>query len=179
LHQNDSCTSNRRGFAERGRPVRLGGIVLLWLAGAVPARSEPQPTAAIWAPVRQLVTYMRLLPAGVAPAMFASRGVCIVENFAPFVFCGADSVRAWDSGVRTHFAEDGLSELSVRFGAAHDFSVVADRAYFSLPTTWRGRTHGRRFEEHGAWAFVLKREGDVWRVLGYGWGVTRYTESPR
>jgi len=133
----------------------------------------------MWAPVRGLGAYMSALPAGGAAAMFASSGVCIVENFAPFVFCGSDAVQAWDSGFRAHAAEEGLTELSVQFDAAHDFAVAADRAYFSVPTTWRGRTHGHRFEEHGAWAFVLTREAGAWRVLAYGWGVTRYRESPQ
>lgn len=179
MHQNDSRSCCSRTPVARRRATGLGGLFLLCLALAPPAWSAAQPTEAMWTPVRELVAYMKSPPKGAEPAMFAGSGVCIVENFAPFVFCGADAVRAWDSGFRAHYAQEGLSVLSVRFGAAHDFTLAADRAYFSLPTTWSGMTQGHRFEEHGAWAFVLTREDDAWRVLAYGWGVTRYTESPR
>ncbi len=83
-------------------------------------------------------------------------------------------------GFRAHAAD--LGELVATFGAAHDFTQTGDRAYFSLPTTWTGLDAGKRFEEHGAWAFVLQRTGTAdavrWRILSYGWGVTAYTESP-
>jgi hypothetical protein len=72
-----------------------------------------------------------------------------------------------------------LSELSARFDAAHDFSASGNRIYFSLPTTWTGRTHGRRFEENGAWAFVLDRRGAAWRIIGYGWAVYAYSEAQK
>jgi hypothetical protein len=128
-------------------------------------------------PVRNLVSFMSTLPAGEHPAVFARRGLCIVENFGPFIFCGPRAAAEWEAGFRAHSNEEALSELAAHFDAAHDFSQSADRAYFSLPTTWTGLAHGRRFEERGAWAFVLQRESAGWRILGYGWGVTGYTEA--
>ncbi len=110
--------------------------------------------------------------------MFARHGLCIVENFAPFLFCGPRAAAEWSAGFRAHSAEGVLSELSAAFGEAHDFSQAGSRAYFSLPTVWTGLTQGRHFEEHGAWSFVLQREGAAWRIVGYGWGVTAYSEAP-
>jgi hypothetical protein len=111
------------------------------------------------------------------PSVFARKGLCIVENFAPFLFCGHDAALAWETGFRAHAADEGLSELRAQFAEAHDFSQSGNRCYFSLPTTWTGLTHGRRFEEYGAWAFVIERHGAAWRILGYGYGVTTYTEA--
>jgi len=99
--------------------------------------------------------------------VLAPRGLCIVENFAPFIFCGANAATVWQSAYAAH--SDGESGLVAQFGAAQDFSESGGRAYFSLPTTWTGILNGRHFEEHGAWAFVLERDGVKWRVLGYGW----------
>ena len=70
-----------------------------------------------------------------------------------------------------------MTGLAAHFSEAYDFSVEGNRAYFSLPTVWTGFTHGRSFEEHGAWAFVVQREGPVWRIIGYGWAVYAYTEG--
>ena len=141
--------------------------------------TDAQPPAAMMAPVNELVRFMSHLPPGEHVNAFAERGVCIVENFAPYLFCGADAVSRWETNFRAHASD--LSELAATFAPVHDFSTSGNRAYFSLPTKWTGLVAGRHFEEHGAWAFVLqKNSGDAdaeWRILAYGWGVSS-TESP-
>ena len=166
--------------------MRGGGftacVMLIVSLAAVRAAcaDDEQPPAAMMAPVRELAAFMSRLPQGAPAGVFARHGVCIVENFAPFLFCGAPAAARWEQGFRAHAAD--LGELVATFGAAHDFTQTGDRAYFSLPTTWTGLDAGKRFEEHGAWAFVLQRTGTAyavrWRILSYGWGVTAYTESP-
>jgi hypothetical protein len=144
---------------------------------AVAARAEEQPTVAMMEPVHGLVTFMSTLRRGEQPAVFARRGLCIVENFAPYLFCGLQAAANWSAGFRSHAAEGRLSQLTATFAAAHDFSQSGKRAYFSLPTTWTGLTGDKRFEEHGAWSFVLEQESAGWRIVGYGWGVTAYSEA--
>lgn len=151
---------------------------LVLVLGMSAAGAEPQPSAAMLEPVHELTSFMSTLPAGEHPRMFATRRLCIIENFPPFLFCGSRAAWQWESGFRAHSKDEGLSELAVHFDAAHDFSQVGRRVYFSLPTTWTGRTHGRTFEERGAWSFVLVRQPSAgWRIAGYGWGVTTYTEQ--
>jgi len=155
----------------------LWGAVFLLGVAAI-AQADDQPGAAMMKPVRELVDFMSALPRGKHASMFASEGVCIVENFAPFLFCGPGAALAWEAGFRDHSAEEQLSGLAAQFDPAHDFTKSGNRVYFSLPTTWSGRTHGRSFEEHGAWAFVLeRRREEAWRIVGYGWGVFSYQEA--
>ena len=156
----------------------LWGAVFLLGVAAI-AQADDQPGAAMMKPVRELVDFMSALPRGKHASVFASEGVCIVENFAPFLFCGPGAARAWEAGFRAHSAEGQLSGLVARFDEAHDFTKSGTRVYFSLPTTWSGRTHGRSFEEHGAWAFVLERDQEAWHIVGYGWGVFAYREAEK
>lgn len=127
-------------------------------------------------PVQRLAAFMSHPPDNDHPAVFARHGLCILENFAPYQFCGPDAAAAWEAGYRAHTGAEEEAHLAARFGAAQDFGETGDRAYFSLPTTWTGLSHGRRFEEHGAWEFVLERDGPRWRILSYGWGVTSRAE---
>ena len=159
----------------RMRTLRWGIVFLVGAIGA--ARADEQPNAAMMQPVRELVEFMSTLPPGKHASVFAVNGLCIVENFAPFIFCGPNAARAWEAGFRAHAAEDALSGLAARFDEAHDLSTSANRTYFSLPTTWSGRTHGRTFEERGAWAFVLERTAGTWHIVGYGWAVYAYREA--
>ena len=118
-------------------------------------------------PVHGLVTFMSTLRRGEQPTVFARRGLCIVENFAPYLFCGLEAAANWSAGFRAHADEGALKELAATFGEAHDFSQSGKRVYFSLPTTWTGLTQGKRFEEHGAWSFVLVQES----AGGGSWGM--------
>lgn len=163
----------------RRRASRVCWAVLVGFFAAGAAGAEEQPTAAMMEPVQGLVTFMRSLRRGEQPTVFARRGLCIVESFAPFIFCGSDAAANWSAGFRAHTAEGGLKDLAATFGEAHDFARSGKRVYFSLPTTWTGLTKGKRFEEHGAWSFVLEQDNDAWRIAGYGWGVTAYSETPR
>ena len=172
MHQVDSTIRRIRPSAFRGALALIVGFF------AVAVQASEQPSTAMMEPVRGLVSFMSTLRRGEQPTVFARRGVCIVENFAPYLFCGLQAAANWAAGFRSHAAADELKNLSATFGAAHDFSRSGNRVYFSLPTTWTGQTHGRHFEEQGAWAFVLEQEADRWRIVGYGWGVTAASVLP-
>jgi hypothetical protein len=102
--------------------------------------------------------------------VFAESDVTIIENFAPHVFAGPDAVADWRQAMLAHL--DGLSGLEFSFGDARDFSRAGPLAFLTLPTEWRGLARGRRFREHGGWAFVLVEAGGDWRVRAYAWAVT-------
>jgi hypothetical protein len=102
---------------------------------------------------------------------FAARDVVILENFAPYLFAGPDSVARWAAAMRAHVS--AITDLEHRFGSPQDLKVGDELAYLSLPTHWEGVVGGRPFREDGGWAFVLVREGDQWLVRNYAWAVTR------
>lgn len=158
--------------------LRLVLAMLLLLGGM--ASAAGQPTAAMLKPVQALAAFMSTLPPHQAPEVFTPTGLCIIENFAPYIFCGRDAAARWESGFRAHAAD--LRDLTASFGDAFDFDRMGRRVYFSLPTKWTGLSAGRHFEEHRAWAFVLERTRaggpEAWRIKGYGWAVHAYTEDP-
>jgi hypothetical protein len=114
-------------------------------------------------PVTALASYMSHVDGAVLPKVFVDDGPTIVEDFAPFVFSGRDAAAQWDSGFRQHAIP--LRDLKFGFGPANAFEQTGDRVYFVLPTTWSGIYKDRRFEEHGAWSFVLKNTAGQWRIL--------------
>ena len=128
------------------------------------------------APVMVLARYMGQVSGAVLPPVFADDGLVILENFAPYIFNGKDAATRWDLSYRKHV--EPLKELKFEFGKVHDFERTGDRVYFVLPTTWRGVQPGSRFEEHGAWAFVLQKSAGQWRILAYGWGASDETDWP-
>lgn len=129
------------------------------------------PDAAMMLPIRAITDFMAMLDDARVDGVFADDAI-VVENFAPYVFRGADAVARWRAGFREHAAT--LAGLKVAFGPAQDFSRDGDTAYFVLPTTWTGTTKGKPFEEEGGWSFVLARAGAGWRIACYAWAVTAF-----
>jgi hypothetical protein len=176
MHQNDGTTIRRWA---RPRACWFCGAALIGFFAAAAAQVEAQPSKAMMEPVQGLVIFMSTLRRGEQPTVFARRGLCIVEDFAPYLFCGLRAAADWSAAFRAHVADGDLKGLAATFGEAHDFSQSGTRVHFSLPTTWTGLTQGKRFEEHGVWSFVLEQENGGWRIVGYGWGVTAYSVTPR
>jgi hypothetical protein len=125
------------------------------------------------APVRAVAEFMATLDATHLDGVFTDDAL-IVENFAPYIFRGADALARWREGFRDHAAR--LGALKAAFGTPQDFRRTGDTAYFVLPTTWTGLTRGKPFEEDGGWAFVLARHGESWRVACYAWAVTAFRQ---
>ena len=165
-----------RGPSSHGMGCSLPVILFVTVSAQA---ADSQPTAAMMEPVQGLVTFMSTLRRGEQPTVFARRGLCIIENFAPYMFCSLQAAANWSAGFRAHAAEGDLKGMTATFGAAHDFSQSGKRVYFALPTTWTGLTHGKHFEEQGSWSFVLEQENAGWHIVGYGWGVTAYSETQR
>jgi hypothetical protein len=176
MHHNDGTMIRRWA---RPRAYRLGWAALIGCFAAAVAQAEAQPSTAMMEPVQGLAIFMSTLRRGEQPTVFARRGLCIVEDFAPYLFCGLQAAANWSAALRAHAAESDLKGLAATFGEAHDFSQSGTRVHFSLPTTWTGLTQGKHFEEHGVWSFVLEQENGGWRIVGYGWGVTAYSVMPR
>jgi ketosteroid isomerase-like protein len=147
-------------------------------AGQPPQANDvaDSPDKAMMAPATALATYMAQVEGAVAPSVFVDDGLVIVENFAPYIFVGKDAAGRWDAGYRQHAG--ALKDLKFSFGNAHDFTRSGDRVYFVLPTTWGGIYPEGRFEEHGAWSFVLEKSSGRWRIAAYTWGVTDETDWP-
>lgn len=151
--------------------MRVFALALVALFGACsPAMADDQPTAAMMVPVEKIAHFIATGDETDLSA-FADSGVMIVENFAPYLFEGPDAVKRWADGMRTHTA--ATDALAYEFAPAIDFSTDGNRAYFSLPTNWTGRAGASPFSEDGGWSFVLVKQGADWRVLSYGWSVTR------
>jgi hypothetical protein len=138
--------------------------------------SKDAPDATMMAPVTALASYMAHVEGSALPSVFVEDGLVIVEDFAPFIFSGKEAAAQWDAGFRHHAVP--LKDLRFSFGPANAFERSGDRVYFVLPTTWRGIYKDRRFEEHGAWSFVLKNTAGQWRILAYGWGATDLKDWP-
>jgi ketosteroid isomerase-like protein len=172
------------------RRVRMLFPLFAFLSTSLLATQASQesdgPDQTLMAPVTALASYMARTDRAVMPSVFVDDGLVIVENFAPYIFVGKDASARWNAAIQHHV--ERLKDLKFDFGVAHDFDRTGSRVYFVLPTTWRGIYPAGvelgkpypegRFEEHGAWSFVLDNSSGQWRIISYTWGVTDETDTP-
>jgi len=126
---------------------------------------------ALFVPIEKVARFIETGDESLLSA-FASKGVVIIENFAPHLFEGEDAVQRWSQTIlRWHKPPSDLV-LKHKFGPPQDISIQDDLAFISLPTHWTISEKGNKFEEDGGWAFVLVQEDGEWRVRCYGWAVT-------
>jgi hypothetical protein len=171
----DGASMSNPGVVVTSKPIFLLLSLGAFCVGASPAWASEQPDPQMIAAVERVARFIETGGKTSSSDIFATKGVTIIENFPPYQFSGTGAVESWARQMRAHLM--GVTELRHRFGQAYDFSRVGDQAYFSLPTTWQGLDHGKPFIEEGGWAFVLEKQGNDWRVSGYGWAVTQSSEK--
>ena len=161
-------------------PKRLAFIIgILVMSLTVHATDAPSaPDAEMLDLATRVARFIATLDDADIRGVFADRDVTIIENFAPYRFDGPHAVVDWAAGMRAHRVD--TADLAHAFGPPQDFSRAGGRAFFALPTTWKGTYRGTPFTETGGWAFVLVEQTDAtgarsWRVQSYGWAVTGIT----
>jgi ketosteroid isomerase-like protein len=148
----------------------LGSVALSLTIIARPASAAEGPEPDMLALAERVARFIETLDAADIDGVFADGDVAIIENFAPYRFDGADAVADWAAGMRAH--REATGDLHHVFGPPQDYSRTGDKAFFSLPTTWKGSYKDGTFTETGGWAFVLTKQRDGWRIQNYGWSVT-------
>ena len=126
---------------------------------------------ALLVPIEKVVQFIETGDESLLSA-FATKGVVIIENFAPHLFEGTDAVYRWSRKIISWHEPPSDLVLKHKFGPIQDLRVHDDLAFLSLPTHWTISQKGESYEEDGGWAFVLVRENGEWRVRCYGWAVT-------
>jgi hypothetical protein len=100
----------------------------------------------------------------------------IVDNVAPFAWSGAGSFDKWLGDLARSEAAAGKSDGNVWFGDAVDEQIAGDHAYAVTPSSYTYKQGGRTMRESGFMAFVLVKEGTMWKVASWTWASPAGTE---
>src|SRR5262245_64670506 len=112
----------------------IGTLVVSFTVNAADAPAAPDP--AMLELATRVARFIATLDDADIAGVFADRDVVIIENFAPYRFEGPNAVANWAAGMREHRVD--TANLVHAFGTPQDFSRSGDRAFFALPTTWKG-----------------------------------------
>jgi hypothetical protein len=133
--------------------------------------AAPAPTAAMMTPILRIAKFVNTGSA--IPTGTYAHGATITDEFAPFHWTTGDVGRQWSEGFTAYNASVKITKPRFVLGEPTEYVSSATRAYFVLPGKFTPLLNGKPFIETGYWAFVVIRDGTVWRVASQAWaGVT-------
>ena len=105
-------------------------------------------------------------------AAWADRDVEIVDDVAPYVWTGADSLNRWLAETGAEVAKLKLTNMSLVAKSPQRLDVVGDHAYLVLPVVVSYVKLGVAMRQDGVQTIVLDRKGRGWvmRVMAYAGG---------
>lgn len=102
-------------------------------------------------------------------AAWADRDVIIVDDVAPYIWTGPDSLDHWLQDTSRDVRSLGLTKMKLVAGRAERVTIVQNRAYLVLPIVVSYEKGGVGYEQHGIQTLVLDRKGGDWitRSMSY------------
>ena len=139
-------------------------LAVVLLVPAVVVASED-----VTAPIHQFIDGFNTGDVKSAYAAYASGDIMIIDEFAPHVWTGPHAAQDWAADYNKHAQATGVSDGSVKYGAATRTEIEADVAYVVIPTVYNYKDHGQATTEEGQMTFVLRKEKGAWKIGAWTW----------
>ncbi len=104
-------------------------------------------------------------------------GAIIVDEFAPYSWTGAGSVKRWLDAYGADAAKRGISGGRVDYGAPLQANSDWRSAYIVLPTTYSFAQYGKKMVGKGSMTFVMAKAGADWKIAS--WTYSGATPAPQ
>lgn len=142
---------------------------MLWLAavstiGAAPAHASPAEDA-----VAAVTTVLDKFNAGDIDAFVAAHrdGAVIVDEFAPYVWGGSGSVKAWLDGYAKDASARKISDGHMDYGKPIQANSDGTNAYVVLPTTYTFKLDGKPMKGPGSMTFAMAKGTGGWKITSW------------
>lgn len=136
------------------------------LLAATPAYAAD---TAIEAPIRAMVVAFNAGDVAAAKATHVAAPMILDEPTAPFAWSGPTAFDDWIAALGKSEADAGKTGGRVALGPVTRESVMGDRAYVLVPSTYTFRQKGRTLRETGTMTFALVRQAADWKIQAWTW----------
>jgi len=151
----------------------LGAVPMKWslsVATAIcVALSNPAQAAPADDAVRAVTTWLDKFNAGDMSAFYAAHTAnpVIVDEFAPYLWSGANATHVWADGFDADAEAHGITEPRMDWAAPLRADSDGKSAYIVLPTVYRFKQNGRAMSAAGTMTFVMSRAADGWKIASW------------
>ena len=146
------------------RSTILGGLATAFLFAASPTYAAPADDAAA-----AVTTVLDKFNGGDINAFFTAHreGALIVDEFAPYVWGGPQSVQRWAGDYDADAKRRGISGGRIDYGKPIHAASDGSSAYIVLPSTYRFVQNGAKMAGAGSMTFVMAREAGAWKISSW------------
>jgi len=152
---------------EKVRQLVSCAIVSLVLGAAAGASAaDPQ----LMAPIKKFIdSFNRGDVAGAAATHSATADLTIVDEVPPHLWNGAKAFQTWSADLETDAKKNGLTEPSVKIGAATREESDGQQAYVVVPAVYSFTQNGKAMSEKAQMTFVMKKDASGWLIHSWTW----------
>ncbi len=156
----------------------MRAMFLVVLTAALMASATPTFAAPIDDATVTVTSVLDKFNGGDINAFFAAHrdGALIIDEFAPFVWGGPQSVQRWASDYEVDAKRRGIRDGRIDYGKPIQANSDGISAYIVLPATYRFTQNGTKMAGVGSMAFVMAHEPAGWKISS--WTYSGATSTP-
>ena len=93
----------------------------------------------------------------------------IIDEFAPHVWQGANTVNDWLASFTADAQARGVTEPQMKLYRPLHVLVEGDRGYAVIPALYSFKLKGKPTHERGLFTFAMRKIGADWKIAGWSW----------
>jgi hypothetical protein len=140
-----------------------GVAAIIGAAGANAANS------AVEAPIRTMIAAFNKGNVALAKSTHVAAPMILDEPTAPFAWSGPRAFDEWLAALGKSEAKAGKTGGKVALGPFTRESVMSDRAYVVVPSTYTFQQEKRTMRETGTMTFALVKQAAGWKIQAWTW----------
>jgi hypothetical protein len=143
------------------------GVLAACVASPVQAQTiDPQVTAPI---TKFMNAFNKGDMAGAAAAHMSDENLVIIDEVPPFMWRGADALKAWAGDLAADAKKAGITDQKVTISRATRAEVNGSDAYVVVPAVYSFKEGGVAKRESAHMTFAMKKGSSGWLIHGWTW----------
>jgi hypothetical protein len=146
--------------------------ILFALAGVsamITAAAAHAADSAVTAPIRTMMAAFNKGDVALAKSTHVAAPMIVDEPTAPFAWSGPNAFDDWLAALGKAEAKAGKTGGKVALGPFTRTSVMGDRAYVVVPSTYTFQQAKRTMRETGTMTFALVKQAADWKIQAWTW----------
>jgi hypothetical protein len=111
-------------------------------------------------------------------AASCAKDAAILDVIPPYEWHGPGACANFAKDYDAFVQKEGMAYEIGTMGKPKEFDVAGDRAYVSVPFTFRGTQKGKPVKDTGMMAFALQKTAAGWRITALSWATLTSNALP-